>query len=457
MNINLQELMDKQRAYYNSGATIPVAFRKQQLCLLYDAVRKNEQEVTEAVRKDFGKPEIETFVTEIGFLLAEIRHAIKHIDKWVKPRKAAGSLALVGSKSYIVPEPLGLSLIIAPWNYPFQLALAPLVGAIAAGNCAILKPSELTPHTSAVIANLCAGLYPEEYITVVEGGVDVSTHLLEQRFDVIFFTGSTNVGRVVAEAAAKHLTPTILELGGKSPTIVHQDAKLDLAARRIVWGKFLNAGQTCVAPDYILVHKDIKEELILKLKQEIDKAYDDVMGGSTQFPSIINDRHFERLAVLLKDGSLVHGGRTDAGRRLIEPTLLTDVEWMSPVMQDEIFGPILPILVYSEIEEAVRQVKSRPKPLALYLFTESREVQQLVLENISFGGGCVNDTLMHLSSPSLPFGGVGPSGMGAYHGLYSFEAFSHRKSVLKQTTRFDMSIRYGRSPAAVKLLRRLLK
>ncbi|MCX7569120.1 aldehyde dehydrogenase [Tumebacillus sp. DT12] len=457
MTENIQDLLRRQRDFFASGTPYSVPFRKRQLQILADAVMQHETDVTEALREDFAKPPFETFLTEIGFLMAEIRHTIKHVDRWASPRNVPGTLTLLGAKGTIMPEPLGLTLILAPWNYPFQLALAPLIGAISAGNCAVLKPSELTPHTSAVIARICQEAFPEEYIAVVEGGVEVSTSLLAEPFDLIFFTGSTQVGKIVAEAAAKHLTPVVLELGGKSPAVVHSDAKLELAAKRIVWGKYLNAGQTCVAPDYLLVQRGVKDRLLHELKRQIEALYGDVIADSRHYPSLINDRHFGRLSSYLTDGTICHGGRTDPARRLIEPTLLTGTGWDAPVMQEEIFGPILPVLEYDDLEEVIRQVNAREKPLALYLFTESRDVQHRVFERISFGGGCINDTVMHLSSPYLPFGGVGPSGTGAYHGKYSFDAFSHQKGVLKQTTLFDLNTRYGKGEEALKRLKRLFR
>jgi aldehyde dehydrogenase (NAD+) len=457
MTDRIKEIIRLQREHYNSGATLSISYRKQQLQKLYDAVKRSEAEITEALTRDFAKPPIETFLTEIGFLLTEIRHTLKSIRKWSKPERVPNTLTHIGSKGYIVPEPYGVTLIIAPWNYPFQLAFAPLIGAIAAGNCAVIKPSELTPHTSALIARICKDTFPEHYIAAVEGGVEVSTALLEQPFDLIFFTGSTSVGKIVAEAAAKHLTPTVLELGGKSPTIVHYDAKLDMAAKRIVFGKYLNAGQTCVAPDYILVHRSIKNNLIEALKRQIEELYGDVIADSRNYPAVINDRHFSRLTTLMANSRIAVGGRTDAARRIIEPTVLTDVGWDDPVMQDEIFGPILPVLEYDDLEEVIQKVNARPKPLALYLFTESRQVQDTVVGRIPFGGGCMNDTIMHLATPYLPFGGVGPSGTGAYHGRFSFDAFSHHKGVLVQTTLFDLKMRYGRSDQALKLIKRLFR
>lgn len=458
MRDRIQEIFRLQKAYFNGGATRSVSFRKRQLQKLYDAVKIAEAEVTEALEKDFAKPPFETFLTEIGFLLAEIRHTMKHLGSWAKPRRVPTPLSHIGSKGYVVPEPFGVTLIIAPWNYPFQLALAPLVGALAAGNCAVLKPSELTPHTSALLVRLCRETFPEELVAVVEGGVEVSTALLEEPWDLIFFTGSTGVGRIVAEAAAKHLTPAVLELGGKSPAIIHSDAKLTTAARRIVWGKFVNAGQTCVAPDYLLVHRKVKSGLLDAMGRQIGELYGDVLaGGGVPYPAIINDRHFGRLSAFLTNGRVEIGGRSDASRRIIEPTVLSGIGWDDPVMQDEIFGPILPVLEYDDLDEVILRVNARPNPLALYLFTEDKRVQDMVVQRVPFGGGCVNDTLMHLGTPYLPFGGVGPSGTGAYHGKFSFDAFSHRKGVLVQTTRFDLKLRYGRSEQALKLLKRIFR
>jgi aldehyde dehydrogenase (NAD+) len=457
MAASIQETVRRQRKFFQSGATLSLSYRKQQLQRLYDIVKRSEAEVMAVLAADFAKPPFETFLTEYGFILSEISHTLRHLHRWSKTRKVPTALSHFGSKGFIVPEPYGVCLIIAPWNYPFQLALAPLIGAIAAGNCAVLKPSELTPHTSALLARICREAFREDYITVLEGGVEVSTALLAEPFDLIFFTGSTAVGRIVAEAAAKHLTPAVLELGGKSPTIVHHDAKLELAAKRIVWGKFLNAGQTCIAPDYVLVHRSVKEKLVQELKRQIGELYGDVLAAGSRYPAVISDRHFARLSSLLAEGRIDHGGRTDPQRRLIEPTLLTDVGWDAPVMQEEIFGPILPVLEYEDLDEVIRLVNGGPKPLALYLFTEVKEVQNRVLERIPFGGGCINDTVMHFGTPHLPFGGVGASGIGAYHGQYSFAAFSHAKGVLKQTTRFDIKLRYATTKNGLRLLRRIFR
>ncbi len=367
------------------------------------------------------------------------------------------ALTHLGSESWVIPEPFGVALIIAPWNYPIQLSISPLIGAIAAGNTAIVKPSELTPTVSALIKRLLSNLYSEDYICVIEGGVQTSQILLDQPFDYIFFTGSVPVGKVVMEAASKRLIPITLELGGKSPSIVHEDANIDLAAKRIVFGKFTNAGQTCIAPDYLLVHKKIKHLFIQAVTKYIVQFYGEDPVNNPNYSKIVNERHFTRLLNYLKDGDILQGGKFDEKSHHIEPTLLTNTPLDSSVMQEEIFGPIFPIIDYSTIEEVIELVRSRPKPLALYLFTNNQKVEKQILSNLSFGGGCVNDTLMHIATPHLPFGGVGESGMGNYHGKNSFEAFSHSKAVLKQTNKFDFSFRYPSAKNGLKILRKIIK
>ncbi len=436
------QLIQKQREFYLLGKTKNVSYRIETLNLIRKLIKNNEQELMEALKEDLNKTEFDSYLTEIGVILQEIQFTLKHIEKWVKPRKVKSSLAQLGSNSYIYPEPYGVALIIAPWNYPFQLAVGPLIGAIAAGNCAILKPSELTPRTSALLLKLIQNHFPEEYIAVVEGGVEASTALLKEKFDYIFFTGSVPVGKVIMESAAKHLTPVTLELGGKSPCIVHKDANLKFAAKRIAWGKFMNAGQTCVAPDYLFVHIQIKDEFLRLLEDAIKQLYSEDAIGSGNFTRIVSESHFNRLEAFLKNGKTAIGGKHDKTKLSIEPTVLTDISWDDEVMQNEIFGPILPVLEYDDIKNVINLINDRPKPLALYIFSESEGVQQQILANISFGGGCINDTVYHLSSPYLPFGGVGESGIGAYHGQGSFDVFSHEKSILKQTTRFDLPFRY---------------
>ncbi|UNK17691.1 aldehyde dehydrogenase [Paenibacillus sp. N3/727] len=456
VNDSIEELVLDQRRYFKSGASRDVSFRIEQLNKLRSALISKEEEVLSALRKDLNKSEQEAFTTEIGIVYKELSYVIKNIRKWAKPRRVKTALTHVGSRGKIHPEPYGTVLIISPWNYPWQLAIAPLIGALAAGNTAIIKPSELTPTVSGVISSLIKETFPEQYVAVVEGGPDTSTRLLEQPMDYIFFTGSIPVGKIVMQAAAKNLIPVTLELGGKSPCIVHEDAPLELTAKRIIFGKFTNAGQTCIAPDYLLVHHSVKEQLLGHMREAITDFYGDSPLSNSDYGQIVSEKHFQRLSDFLNNGSIRHGGKSDAGKLLIEPTLLDDITWNMPVMQEEIFGPIFPILTYDHLDEVIAAVNARPKPLALYLFSKDSGVQNKILSNISFGGGCVNDTLMHLATPHLPFGGVGESGMGAYHGEHSFQTFSHMKSVLRQTNMFDFSFRYpGKN--GLNLLRKLMK
>jgi len=355
----------------------------------------------------------------------------------------------------IYSEPYGVVLIISPWNYPFQLAIAPLVGALTAGNCAVLKPSNHSPKTSEVIAEMLGKAFPEEYIAVVLGGREANKDLLAQKFDYIFFTGGPAVGRFVMEAAAKHLTPVTLELGGKSPCIVDATAKIDLAAKRIVWGKFINAGQTCVAPDYVFVQKGVKEKLLASMAKYISKFFSKTY--EQKFPKIVNEKHFQRLLGLMESGDIYCGGKSDPKINRIEPTILDNVSWESPIMQEEIFGPLLPVLEFEDLEDVVKQVNARPKPLALYLFTTSKANEKHILTSISHGGGCINDTVVHLATPYLPFGGVGESGMGSYHGKASFDTFSHKKSIMKKSNLIDIPLRYPPYPESTKLLKKFMK
>jgi aldehyde dehydrogenase (NAD+) len=446
-----------QKAFFDSGRTRELAFRLESLRKLRDAVCRYEPDLFTALKKDLNKSEQEAYLTEITVVLGEIDYALKHLKSWAKPKRVRTPLLLFGSRSVVYPEPYGTTLIIAPWNYPVQLSLVPLVGAIAAGNCAVVKPSELAPHVSRVLKQMVEGIFDKAYVTVVEGGVPESEALLAEPFDFIFFTGSERVGKIVMQKAAERLTPVTLELGGKSPAIVDEDADLGKTARRLVWGKFTNAGQTCVAPDYLLVHEKVKEELLEKMKQVIREFYGENPLENPNYSRIVSERHFERLERFLWNGIVVAGGEMDRERLVIAPTLLTDVDWDAPAMQEEIFGPILPVFTFRELEEAMAKVKERPKPLALYYFSEDRRKQDKVMTTLSFGGGCVNDTLLHLASPYLPFGGVGASGMGQYHGKYSFDCFSRPKGVLKQTTRFDLPLRYPVSKSGLKWIRRITR
>ncbi|MFT7826420.1 aldehyde dehydrogenase [Priestia megaterium] len=432
---NYQELTKKQLSFFHSGKTKDVAFRIETLKKLRELVLGHEEDILKAVKADLNKPEMEAKRAEIGLVLSEIDFALENLAEWAAPKEVETPSTHAGAKSYIYQDPYGLALVIAPWNYPFQLAVSPVVGAIAAGNCVVLKPSELTPHTSSLLAKMFNENFPEEYLTVVEGEVETSTALLKENFDYIFFTGSTMVGKIVAEAAAKHLTPVTLELGGKSPTIVHEDANIEEAAKRIARGKFANAGQTCVAPDYILVQRNVKDELLSNLKEVVTNTYGEDVSQNLDFPHVVSERHFDRLSSFLTNGKIVFGGKTDRSRLFIEPTVLDNISWEDNVMQDEIFGPILPVIVYDEISEVIEAIVKRPKPLALYLFSEGEAVQDHILNSVSFGGGSINDTINHMTSHYLPFGGVGDSGMGAYHGKASFDTFSHAKSILKRSNK----------------------
>lgn len=437
-----QELIQKQRAYFRSGATRNVSFRIKMLKALKKAIKNHEGDIYEALKRDFNKSNFETYLTEIATIYEEINYILKRLRLWVEPEKVDTPITIHPGSSYIYSVPYGVTLIIGAWNYPFQLTVVPLVGALAAGNCAILKPSELSPNTSHVIAQIMKEIYEEEYVAVVEGAVEETQQLLAERFDYIFFTGSVPVGKIIAQAASKYLTPYTLELGGKSPCVVHKDASIDKTAKRIVWGKFLNGGQTCVAPDYLLVHKDIKDDLIFKMKKYITSFYTSNPKESEDYPRIINERHFDRLAKYLDNGKTIIGGDTDKSELYISPTILDDIHWDDPIMQDEIFGPILPIITYEDLDLIIEQINSRPKPLAFYAFTEKKSIGEQMLKHIDFGGGCLNDTITHFANLNLPFGGVGSSGSGAYHGKFSFDTFSHQKGVHKKTTWVDVPLRY---------------
>lgn len=448
-----QQILEKQRHFFQTERTKDISFRLQQLEALTNGLLRYEEAFLSALKTDLNKSAFEAFLTEFGMIFEEIRYAKKHLKSWARPKRVPTPLTLFGARSQIYKEPYGVTLIISPWNYPLYLTFGPLIGALAAGNCVIIKPSEHVPTISSVLKEMIEDTFSEEYITVIEGNAATSQALLDEKLDYIFFTGSTQVGKSVMQQAAKHLTPITLELGGKSPCIVDETANIALTAKRIIWGKCLNAGQTCIAPDYLLVHERVKESLIHELKEAIRHLYGDHPLTNEQLPHIVTDHHFDRLQQLMTETNIIVGGASDKSTRAIEPTLLDDITWDSEVMQEEIFGPILPILTYSDLEEATRQVKAQPKPLALYLFSENKAVQKTILESISFGGGCINDVIYHIASPHLPFGGVGESGMGAYHGQASFDLFSHHKSILKQTSRFDLPFRYPTMKNGLKLLR----
>ncbi len=430
------------RTSFDTGRTRTLAWRREQLAALEQLVSQGADELLHALAQDLRKPVLEAWGADVGYVKADVKLARKQLAKWMRPERVATPIHLRPAKSQIVREPLGVVLIIAPWNYPVQLLLGPLVGAIAAGNCAVLKPSEITAHTSAALAKLVRRHLDPDSIALFEGGVPETQALLAERFDHIFYTGNGTVAREVMTAAARHLTPVTLELGGKSPCIIDRDADLGIAARRIAWGKFMNAGQTCIAPDYVLVHQDREAELIEALRKTVREFYGDDPSRSPDYARIPNVRHHRRLAALLKDGEVVVGGQTDENDRYIAPTVMRNPRPDSAVMTDEIFGPILPILSVPDLASAIAFVNRREKPLALYLFSNDAKVGEQVVAATSSGGVCINSTIWHIANPMLPFGGVGPSGMGAYHGRASFETFSHRKSVLTRGTRFDPKFIY---------------
>ncbi|CRZ34967.1 aldehyde dehydrogenase (NAD+) [Herbinix hemicellulosilytica] len=434
------KIVEEQRKFYLTGKTLDYKFRMKALSRLRNAIIHYEEDIYDALAKDLNKSKTETYLCEIGIVLDEIRYHQRNLHRWMKKRVIMPSIGQLPGRCYSLPEPYGVTLIMAPWNYPINLCFAPLIGAISAGNTAVLKPSAYAPETSKVIEKIISEAFPPYYITVVSGGRKENALLLGQKFDYIFFTGSPTVGRVVMEAAAKNLTPVTLELGGKSPVIVDETANIRLAAKRIAFGKVTNAGQTCVAPDYLLIHSKVKDKFIIEYKRALQKFFPD--NDMSRMVTIISEKHYERLKNLLTDGRIILGGQFDDERLFIEPTLIDGVGLSAPIMKEEIFGPILPIITYDNLDECIEVIRSLPKPLALYIFSENRKNIRKVLNTCSFGGGCINDTILHLANPRLPFGGVGESGMGSYHGKKSFETFTHYRSVFKQSSKIDIPIRY---------------
>lgn len=440
--ISAAEAVQRQRTWFATGQSLDAGFRIAQLKKLRALIDAHEQEIMDALKEDLGKSQFESFATEIGMSLNPIDHAIKNIPRWTKPKSVPTPLFHFVGSSKIYSDPYGVTLIISPWNYPFQLAVSPLSGAIAAGNTCIIKPSEVAPATSRILAKLINPNFDPGFLYVLEGGVEATTDLLKEKFDYILFTGGTAIGKVVYEAAAKHLTPVTLELGGKSPCIVDKDINLTIAARRITWGKLINSGQTCVAPDYLYVHKDVKASLVEAIKKEIQGFYGDSPIRNDEYGKIINRRHFDRLRTYLGEGNILHGGKSDDQSLKIEPTIVDGLSADSALLQEEIFGPILPVIEFTDVKEVVRYVNARPKPLALYVFSNDTDFQDKILQNTSSGGVSINDTVMHMTGESMPFGGVGDSGIGAYHGQSSFDTFSHKKAVLKRTFWPDAPLRY---------------
>jgi len=454
---DIKAIIEKQREFFAIGKTKEITYRLKHLRQLEKSIQMHEKEILSALKKDLNKAPFEAYATEVGIVLNELRFVIKMLPRWAGARRIKTTITNQIATSKIYLEPYGIALIMSPWNYPFTLTMEPLIGAIAAGNCAIVKPSKDSPNTSKVIETILREAFCDSYVAVVQGGREANKTLLEQKFDYIFFTGSVAVGKVVMEAASKNLTPVTLELGGKSPCIIDETANIELAARRIVWGKFINAGQTCVAPDYIYAHHSIKGALLLEMKKYINKFYGKHPCTNDDFPKIINEKHFNRLLGLLEGEHSVIGGEASKATRQISPTVLDKVTWDSKIMKEEIFGPILPIFEYQNLEDVISKINSRPKPLALYFFTRSKKNERKIIQNISFGGGCINDTLMHVASAHMPFGGVEESGMGSYHGKASFDTFSHHKSILRKSNLFDLPLRYPPYVNHLKILKMFLK
>ncbi|MCR4944928.1 MAG: aldehyde dehydrogenase [Clostridium sp.] len=443
-NINetkIKTILEKQKIFRNTFALQNIEYRKKALIKLKSVIIKYEKEILDALYKDLHKSSFEGYTTEVGYSLSSISNAIKNLNKWAKPEKISVPLHLMPSKDYIYSEPYGSVLIIGPYNYPFQLIIEPLIGAIAAGNTAVVKPSELSPSTSAILHKLISEAFEEEYICCIEGGVETNISLTNSKFDYIFFTGSVNVGKEVMKAASNNLIPVTLELGGKSPVIVDSSANIKNAAKRIIWGKTINAGQTCIAPDYILVHENVKEELIYEMKKAVKEFYGDNVESSSDLGRMVNLRHFDRVKSMIDidNKDIISGGKTNRDSLYIEPTLI-NASWESACMQEEIFGPVLPIMSYKDIDLVIEDINSREKPLALYVFAEDKKLTSKILKSISSGGACVNDTIMHIVNSNLPFGGVGNSGIGSYHGKYSFDTFSHKKAVSVKKSKFNLSL-----------------
>ena len=443
-NAQIEKIVNAQRLFFDNGNTKSYDFRIQQLSRLKAVIKKNEPEILGALHADMHKPAFEAYISEVGFIYEEIKFVMDHLKEWMQVKTVSTPIALQPSTSKVYTDPLGVVLIIGPWNYPFQLLIAPLIGAIAAGNCSILKPSDNTKHTAKIIEKIINETFDENYIAVIQGpGASVGTQLIEKyRFDHIFFTGSANVGKQIMRMASEHLSPVTLELGGKSPAIVDKDVNLDIAAKRLIWAKCFNAGQTCVCPDYLLIHESVKEAFVKKMIHYIKQFFGENPLTSEHYTHIINERRFNVLTSYLKDSNIIYGGKYNDDNLCIEPTLVDSVPADHPLMKDEIFGPILPILTFKDISEIVPIIRKNRYPLSCYIFTSNKKTENYIIQNIEFGGGCVNNALAHLANPELPFGGIGFSGMGNYHGKNSFDVFSHQKSMLNTMCFFDPPLRY---------------
>ena len=449
----IAEINKIHKEFFNTGTTFDVKFRLQALKKLQQNIKDNEDEILDALQKDLNKSHFEGYETEMGLVYEELRKTIKNLPKWVKKKTKPTPIIHFLSSSYVYPEPYGNVLIMSPWNYPFQLTMIPLIGAIAAGNTVVVKPSEYSFNTAEIIEKLITSSFEEKHVNIVRGGRQANQSLLEQKFDYIFFTGSPSVGKFVMESASKYLTPITLELGGKSPCIVDETADIKLSAKRIVWGKFLNSGQTCIAPDYLIVHKSVKDELVKYINYYVEEFYGKTPETCDYYPKIINEKHFERLQGLMKDGNILIGGRVNTQTRQIAPTIIDNITLDSPIMKEEIFGPLFPILTFNEFGEVHNIVASNPKPLAFYLFTTNNKIINECVKYLSFGGGCINDTVMHIANSNLPFGGVGNSGMGQYHSKLTFDTFTHYKAVLKKYNIVDIPMRYPPFNNKLKLLK----
>ncbi|MCL4126983.1 UNVERIFIED_CONTAM: hypothetical protein GTU68_035353 [Idotea baltica] len=451
----IKEILQRQRNFFNKQQTKDVSYRKRALKRLQQEIVKREDDICDALYADFKKPRFETLAAETQFVLAEIKYTLKNIDFWASPERVSSSWMNWPSSDYIYKDPYGAVLIIAPWNYPFQLVIAPLIGAIAAGNTAVLKPSEVTPHTANIISEIIKAVFDPAHVVVVEGGVEVSQKLLAEKWDYIFYTGSTRVGQIVYESAAKHLTPVTLELGGKNPCIVDETASISLAAKRIVWGKFLNAGQTCIATDYILVHQKVKDKLIEALKQSITKSFGENMEASPDFSRTVSKKHYLGLKAMLEGEEILFGGESNDTDNYLSPTLVNEPKLRSKIMAGEIFGPILPIIGYTTEDDINKHIMNYGKPLATYVFSNNKKFQKKIINTYSFGGGAINDTVIQITNKRLPFGGVGQSGIGAYHGKISFDVFSHQKAIIKKANWFEAPVRYPPYNLSMKLIKKI--
>ena len=455
--MNIDKLYENQLKFIQNHRIISVEERLKYLRNLKEEIKNNEENIYIALDLDLSKPKFETYTTEISFLISEINLFLKKLKSWAKPKNVTPALINFPSKDYIIYEPYGKVLVISPWNYPFQLALLPAMSAFAAGNNVILKPSEHTPNTSRLIKKIVENVFPAELVCVVEGDSKIATKLLEKKWDYIFFTGSVNIGEIVAISAAKNLTPYTLELGGKSPAIIDKETDLKVVCKRIIWGKFLNSGQTCVAPDYIIAHKSIKDNLIKELINRIKQTFGENFDNTFDITAIVNEKNFNRLIELIKENTIIYGGKYDRKKRFIFPTIIDNPDMNSNIMKEEIFGPILPVLSFKKLEEVDDIINKNPNPLALYVFSNNKKFTKTVVNRYSFGGGAINDTIIHLANPRLPFGGIGKSGIGSYHGKLSFELFSHKKSIVSKPTWFDNNLRYAPYKNKLRLVRKLMK